>query len=530
MAFDPDVLKTLSPDEAKQYIEENYKFYAPTYDPGSGFGEGATGSRYDMDPRWQGGQYSAASVDPETGEKTPQRVFLPSNDSDRNYIVDIGDDGKPSYVGRQLDSGWYGKEVAGIPIGMFLPIAGAAAGAALAGAGIGSGAAGAGAGGISAGTMAGLEAGLAGGAGGAGAGGISAGTMAGLEAGLPALIEGGVGSQAYNAAIAAGMTAEQATMAAQVAAGLEGSGMATSAIVSSGLEAAGAAGATGAVGAGGSIVGGGGALTVGLTGATGTSAAGLGGLLDKLGIKNVKDALQLGLLGAGALDLLGGNKGSGGTGGGVTNLITPYTLNREVNPQAQPLTSKDAYAYLQGKASPTTGKAVSTGQQNWFNDKFTQQNTYNPATGEQFVQDPVSGQMIPLKNIQDAQAQVDANKTDTATGADGGIVMLAQGGYAGLLDGSTLGGYSDGGRLLRGPGDGVSDSIPATIGGKQPARLADGEFVVPARIVSELGNGSTEAGARKLYKMMDRIQSNRRKTVGKNAVAKDSKADKHLPA
>ena len=53
----------------------------------------------------------------------------------------------------------------------------------------------------------------------------------------------------------------------------------------------------------------------------------------------------------------------------------------------------------------------------------------------------------------------------------------------------NLGGYSDGGRLLRGPGDGVSDSIPATIGNKQPARLADGEFVVPARIVSELGNG-----------------------------------------
>jgi len=94
----------------------------------------------------------------------------------------------------------------------------------------------------------------------------------------------------------------------------------------------------------------------------------------------------------------------------------------------------------------------------------------------------------------------------------------------------NLGGYSDGGRLLRGPGDGVSDSIPATIGHKQPARLADGEFVVPARIVSELGNGSTEAGARKLYAMMDRVQSARSKTVGKGKIAKNSKADKHLPA
>lgn len=95
---------------------------------------------------------------------------------------------------------------------------------------------------------------------------------------------------------------------------------------------------------------------------------------------------------------------------------------------------------------------------------------------------------------------------------------------------SHLGDYSDGGRLLKGPGDGVSDSIPAVIGGKQPARLADGEFVVPARIVSELGNGSTDAGARKLYAMMDRIQAARGQTTGKGKVAKNSKAEKYLPA
>ena len=95
---------------------------------------------------------------------------------------------------------------------------------------------------------------------------------------------------------------------------------------------------------------------------------------------------------------------------------------------------------------------------------------------------------------------------------------------------SHLGDYSDGGRLLKGPGDGVSDSIPASIGGRQPARLADGEFVVPARIVSEIGNGSTEAGARKLYAMMDRVQKARRKTVGKDQVAKNTKAERLLPA
>jgi hypothetical protein len=100
----------------------------------------------------------------------------------------------------------------------------------------------------------------------------------------------------------------------------------------------------------------------------------------------------------------------------------------------------------------------------------------------------------------------------------------------GYAMGGHLGGYSDGGQLLKGPGNGTSDDIPAVIGNKQPARLADGEFVVPSRIVSELGNGSTDAGAKQLYAMMDRIQSARRKTVGKNKVAFDAKARNQLPA
>lgn len=101
--------------------------------------------------------------------------------------------------------------------------------------------------------------------------------------------------------------------------------------------------------------------------------------------------------------------------------------------------------------------------------------------------------------------------------------QFANGGIA------DLGHYSDGGNLTRGPGDGVSDDIPATIAGKQPARLADGEFVVPARAVSELGNGSTEAGAKRLYAMVDQIQNKRRKSMGKKNIAVDSKARAALP-
>ena len=99
--------------------------------------------------------------------------------------------------------------------------------------------------------------------------------------------------------------------------------------------------------------------------------------------------------------------------------------------------------------------------------------------------------------------------------------MAAGGGTA------HLGDYSDGGRLLKGPGDGMSDNIPATIGRKQPARLADGEFVVPADVVSHLGNGSTDAGAKKLYAMMDKI---RRARTGKKKQAPAVRADKYLPA
>ena len=86
------------------------------------------------------------------------------------------------------------------------------------------------------------------------------------------------------------------------------------------------------------------------------------------------------------------------------------------------------------------------------------------------------------------------------------------------------------GRFLNGPGDGVSDSIPAQINGREPAKLADGEFVLPARVVSEIGNGSSEAGAKRLYAMMERIQQRRQKSAEPGNVAIDSRAYRALPA
>ena len=150
-------------------------------------------------------------------------------------------------------------------------------------------------------------------------------------------------------------------------------------------------------------------------------------------------------------------------------------------------------------------------------------------------EDAAMGQAIADAALSDAVVASDASSGPAAAdggGGGGGGVDYARGGLsvAYARGGYNLGDYSDGGRLLRGPGDGVSDSIPASIANKRPARLADGEFVVPARIVSELGNGSTEAGARKLYAMMDRVQKNRAKTVGKGKVAVNSRSEKLLPA
>ena len=93
---------------------------------------------------------------------------------------------------------------------------------------------------------------------------------------------------------------------------------------------------------------------------------------------------------------------------------------------------------------------------------------------------------------------------------------------------SSLGGYAAGGnpRLLKGPGDGMSDNIPATINGRQPARLADGEFVIPADVVSHLGNGSTEAGAKHLHAMMNKVRKAR---TGNPKQGKQINAKKYLP-
>ena len=237
-------------------------------------------------------------------------------------------------------------------------------------------------------------------------------------------------------------------------------------------------------------------------------------------------------LGAMGLSALLGSESEGGVAPAQNQgMIRPYAYSREKVP---------------GAFEDVAGAPYSSKERRYFTDKYTAGTPY-AAPGPEYM--AAGGPVEDMSNANALGASTGYPQSDIRTGAYSspfqqpmgqnvvtgaqdaavdpytGQAVFAKGG--GISD---LGDYSDGGRLLRGPGDGVSDNIPAVIGKKRPARLADGEFVVPARIVSELGNGSTEAGARKLYAMMERVQKSRGKTVGKGKVAVDNKSFKHLPA
>jgi len=255
----------------------------------------------------------------------------------------------------------------------------------------------------------------------------------------------------------------------------------------------------------------------------------------------------LGIAGAASLaqQLLGGSGSSGYAG--YQGSIPKYTAERRqyavpltAAPYTTKLSDQDVKNYL---TRPNMTEAMVARGMNEYGispervagilnlPAATVQSKYQEALGPNYMaRRPGSGGVtyfspMSYKPFVPASTIVGGVGNDTITGgntvSENDKKVFASGGIA------SLGGYSDGGQLLRGPGDGVSDDIPATIGNKQPARLADGEFVIPARIVSELGNGSTEAGARKLYAMMDRIKKTRAKA--KN-IAANTKADKHLPA
>jgi len=217
---------------------------------------------------------------------------------------------------------------------------------------------------------------------------------------------------------------------------------------------------------------------------------------------------------------------------GRDQMIRPYTF--AANPQTP--TNMIGSKYTPGQ---------DTSERQWFAPQYTAQTPYKAAAGG-LMSLAAGGPVEQMSNQNAIGANTQYPMADTHTNAfatpyqtpvsqnmlsgssDTNVdPYTGEERFAGGGEISHLGGYSDGGRLLKGPGDGMSDNIPAQIGEKQPARLADGEFVVPADVVSHLGNGSTDAGAKQLYKMMDRIRQQR---TGKKKQAPEVNPGKAMPA
>jgi len=205
-------------------------------------------------------------------------------------------------------------------------------------------------------------------------------------------------------------------------------------------------------------------------------------------------------------------------------------MGGDMYPQSQQHTS----AYATPTQMPTSAQTVAS----LYEPKT------NPLTGDEMAnmaaggtgKDALADLMGARDAIQKYKSQYSQSPSAVTSAAKGGDynAMLAMNQLRGTPNAnyaaggiSSLGGYSDGGRMLKGPGDGMSDSIPATIANKRPARLADNEFVVPADVVSHIGNGSSDAGAKKLYAMMDKVRKAR---TGKKKQAPAINSDKYMPA
>jgi len=237
--------------------------------------------------------------------------------------------------------------------------------------------------------------------------------------------------------------------------------------------------------------------------------------------------LGYGLAGTTALSLLGGKQ----KGPGAGTMPDPGSI-RPFEYTSTPTTPTGDYPapYATARYESSGNPILDTRERNYFDQGFAAMQPYSAKIG-------AANPNIPLPSsspIAAASGGIMRNYDDelggdySAMGMDQGNLQkgLFNMGYA--AGGMTsLGGYSDGGRMLKGPGDGMSDSIPGVIGSKQPARLADGEFVVPADVVSHLGNGSTDAGAKRLYAMMDKVRKAR---TGNKKQGKQIKAEKYLPA
>jgi hypothetical protein len=234
---------------------------------------------------------------------------------------------------------------------------------------------------------------------------------------------------------------------------------------------------------------------------------------------------------------------AGGAGGAAGSAAVPSAFNQAVSSQLGTGATTGTAALGPTNLAAQTGQLAGTPvvPKVGFKELMTGGGDFQSKLGNYLVQNPmqVGGASGVLGGIGSVSAPELPEKKKykgplsrfsydpsryTPTMARGGLAETAV--ARRMMGGGHLGSYSDGGRLLKGPGDGMSDDIPAKIGKKQPARLADGEFVVPADVVSGLGNGSTDAGAKKLYAMMDKVRHAR---TGTKKQGKQINPQKYMP-
>jgi hypothetical protein len=206
-----------------------------------------------------------------------------------------------------------------------------------------------------------------------------------------------------------------------------------------------------------------------------------------------------------AMTATGGQVANFAKGGSLSDSIDSYQRMLSGKPMEPPARSADVGIYYD--QDPDTR----------YQDPLTAAQIRQAKVNQRaYVSPPVAKRPTPMGQLQMASVKPRKQGGGDVEAASGGIMH------------SSLGGYAAGGnpRLLKGPGDGMSDNIPATINGRQPARLADGEFVIPADVVSHLGNGSTEAGAKQLHAMMNKVRKAR---TGNPKQGKNIRPQKYIP-
>ena len=232
------------------------------------------------------------------------------------------------------------------------------------------------------------------------------------------------------------------------------------------------------------------ALGIGGTAAAGAGAAGLGSSL----LSGMASSALMGGIGS----LLGGGGGGGGGGAGIPSSMTGMAVGQA--PQMRPAMN----------LSPTTMPGYADGG---VMDVPQESGGDNIAAAVAAAGLPTDQRTLGLV----------AMLVDKGASVEQAITLLLQkeSGVSNIPapppgEAPEMASAMDRGGMIRGPGTGVQDLIEGTIDNRQKVLLSDGEFVVPARVVSALGDGSSEAGAKVLHGMMDRVKSDAAKNLKTN--------------